>query len=90
MRTQVTPPDARYNITIDGQTLPNEARTIAFRLNPGTHTVVVAAPGYLTSHVEVTLVERQAAVVDVNLQSAAPAKPTTPPSTNSGKPAAPR
>ena len=78
VRTDVTPADSRYSLTIDGQPLPKEARTIAFRLNPGTHIVVVAAHGYVTQRKEVKLVERQAAVLTVAL-APAPAATTAGP-----------
>jgi len=69
IRTVVTP-GTRYTLTIDGQVLPAEAQAIAFRLNPGTHTIVVAAPGFITQRKEVPLAERQAATLTVQLQLA--------------------
>jgi hypothetical protein len=77
VRTIVSPAEARYTLTIDNQTIPHEAHTIAFRLNPGPHTIVVAAPGFITQRKEITLPERQAAVINIQL-TPAPTKPTTP------------
>jgi hypothetical protein len=69
IRTVVTP-EARHTLTIDGQILPTEAQAIAFRLNPGKHTLVIAASGFITQRKEVLLAERQAAVVTIQLQPA--------------------
>lgn len=84
IRTVVSPDTTRYTLTIDGQILPPEAQAIAFRLNPGKHTVVVAAPGFITQRKEVPLAERQAATLTVQLQPAQAAKgpgPTPAPGT---------
>ena len=59
----VTPANSAHTVTIDGARLPKEARDIAFRTNPGTHTVVVELPGSPAQERVVTLVAGQATTV---------------------------
>ena len=60
VKTLVTPTDAPYSLTIDGISLPTEARAVAFRTNPGEHVVRVEAAGYEPIKVNVELLEGQA------------------------------
>lgn len=59
----VTPADSDYTVTIDDTRLPRQARDIAFRTNPGTHTVSVELPGSPPQERLVSLVEGQATTV---------------------------
>jgi hypothetical protein len=78
VRTQVSPANAQYALTIDGVTLPSAARMIAYRTNPGLHSVLVAAPGYVSQRKEVKLSERQAATLTIALTPAPPIAATGP------------
>ncbi|HTU59384.1 MAG TPA: hypothetical protein VMF89_13135, partial [Polyangiales bacterium] len=70
----VTPATGPHNVSIDGARLPKEARAIAFRTNPGTHTVAVELPGSPAQQKSVTLVEGQATSVPFTLTT-----PSAPP-----------
>jgi hypothetical protein len=87
LRTEVNPPLATYTVTIDGVALPNAARTIAYRTNPGMHTVIVSAPGYVSQRREVKLPEGQLATLTVTLPptGAAPIMPAPAPAPNVGR-----
>jgi hypothetical protein len=81
LRAQVTPAGAAYTVSIDDVHLPTEAREVAFRTNPGAHTLVVEAPGYAAQARQVTLLEGQAASVAIVLElpvAAAPMPLTAP------------
>jgi hypothetical protein len=71
IKAAVTPADVNFTLNIDGVSLPAEARLVAFRTNPGVHTVRIDAPGYAPQTRQVTLVEGQLETVQVALQPAA-------------------
>jgi hypothetical protein len=72
---KVTPADGPHTVAIDGTRLPIEARDIAFRVNPGTHTVQVELPGSFAEQKSVTLAEGQASVVHFELTPSPVARP---------------
>jgi hypothetical protein len=78
LRTEVNPPGTKYALTIDGAPVPKPAQAIAYRANPGTHVVTIAAAGFASQRKEVKLIERQTAILTVTLtpESAASAQPT--------------
>jgi hypothetical protein len=69
LRTTVAPAEANYSVTIDDVTLPRNARGVAFRTNPGPHSVRVSASGYVTSEQSVRLLEGEARTLAVELTS---------------------
>jgi hypothetical protein len=68
IKAAVTPADVDFTLNIDGVSLPAEARLVAFRTNPGLHTVRIEAPGHVTQTKQVTLVEGQLETVQFALQ----------------------
>lgn len=62
------PATATRHVSVDGEPVPAEAATLPRKVNPGKHTVVVSAPGYLTVTREVTVAERARAAVEVLLE----------------------
>jgi hypothetical protein len=58
LSTTVTPAGIPYTLTIDNVKLPTDARLVAYKVDPGVHTVIVAAPGYSSQTRQVTLTER--------------------------------
>ena len=84
----VTPATGAHTVTIDGARLPKEARDIAFRTNPGTHTVLVELPGAATQQRSVTLVEGQAATVPFALTPHSAAASPPPPAAAVHRPVA--
>ena len=75
----VTPASGAHTVSIDGARLPKEARAIAFRTNPGSHTVLVELPGSPAQERSVTLVEGQAATVPFAFTPSAVAASQPPP-----------
>lgn len=71
VKTLVTPSSPAYTIAIDGVKLPAEAREISYRTNPGTHEIIVEAPGYATEKRSVKLAERQSVTLNLQLSAAA-------------------
>jgi hypothetical protein len=64
---KVTPADGAHSVMIDDTRLPQAARDVAFRTNPGSHTVQVELPGSAPQRRTVTLQEGQVAVVPFEL-----------------------
>ena len=79
---KVTPAEGPHTVSIDGTRLPNAARAVAFRTNPGPHTVLVELAGVPPQQQTVTLDEGQAAVVAFELPSAVVAEYQPPPAPN--------
>jgi hypothetical protein len=75
----VTPANGEHTVSIDGARLPKEARAIAFRTNPGTHTVLVERPGSPAQQRSLTLVEGQAATIPFTFAASAVAAAAPPP-----------
>lgn len=80
LTTEVTPAGVAYTLTIDNVTLPADARGVAYRTNPGAHTVVVQAEGYVAQSQQVTLAERQVQTLRVQLVARYGMNPSSPPS----------
>jgi hypothetical protein len=79
IKAVVTPPDVVFTLNVDGVALPPEARLVAFRTNPGPHTLRIDAAGYASQTRRVTLTEGQAESVQIDLQpTAAEAAPPPP------------
>jgi hypothetical protein len=70
VKTLVTPPDVPYTLTIDGVKLPDAAREVAFRTNPGMHIISVEAPGRASQTRQVTLADGQATSLSIALPPA--------------------
>ena len=71
-------PEVPYSLRIDGTQVPEEAKQLRFRTNPGDHVVEISARGYLRATQTFTLAEGvhqlfQIALVVTPTQSAAPA-----------------
>jgi hypothetical protein len=67
LTTQVTPTSADYQLSIDGASLPVQARSLPFKANPGQHTLRVEAAGYAPETRQVTLEEGQSALLAIAL-----------------------
>jgi hypothetical protein len=67
LRTKVTPDDRAYRVSVDGVMLPDEARDVPFRTNPGAHAVRVEAQGFEAAQRNVVLVEGQAFTLALQL-----------------------
>jgi len=67
LTTVVTPADVPYVLEIDGVKLPDPARGVPFKTNPGEHVVMVSAPGYEPVREAVTLTESEARTLSVAL-----------------------
>jgi hypothetical protein len=67
--------DTPVEVRIDGAAVPQNARELPRRVNPGKHVVSVSAPGYLTSELAVEVAEQQHEEVAITLEpgSAPPA-----------------
>jgi hypothetical protein len=77
LKTMVEPSDADYTLSIDGATVPAQARGVAYRANPGSHSVRVEAAGYAALNRQVTLVEGQSQTITVRLTPLAPIVPSS-------------
>jgi hypothetical protein len=64
------PSSSPLRVTIDGVSVPGETARLPRRTNPGTHTIVVAAPGFESTTVTVQAGEGEDRRVDVVLHSA--------------------
>jgi hypothetical protein len=58
---------ARLSATIDGATIASDTVRLARKVDPGTHVVIVSAPGFRPARIEVATTEGQEARVDVAL-----------------------
>ncbi len=61
------PPDAEFEWTLDGEAIPPAAIGLPRKANPGTRTIVVKAPGFLTVEKKVTLAEAQTVPIEITL-----------------------
>lgn len=71
----VEPPVAGARISLDGTALPQFARPLPFKLNPGVHILEVEAPGYAVHSRQFSLVESQHLELSIELESKIPAEP---------------
>jgi hypothetical protein len=84
LTVKVEPADAKPQVTVGGTTIPPALIGVERPTDPGTHDVVVAAPGYLEQRSSVTLPEGGASEIAITLQKdpaavAAAAPPPPPP-----------
>jgi hypothetical protein len=82
LTVKVDPPDAKPNVTVAGAPIPAALLGAERPTDPGTHEVVVIAPGYLTQTTTVTLAEGGSQELDLKLQkdpNAVAAAPPPPP-----------
>ncbi|MBI4704775.1 MAG: PEGA domain-containing protein [Deltaproteobacteria bacterium] len=68
-------------VTVDGEPLPPAAAALPRKLDPGTHSVVVSAPGFAPATRQVTLSDRENRIIEIPL---APAAEPEPPMTRTG------
>jgi hypothetical protein len=86
LTVRVDPPEAKPQVTVAGAAIPPALIGVERPTDPGTHEVVVSAPGYLEQKRTVTLAEGGSQEVAVKLEKApaaaiamTPAPATTPP-----------
>ena len=80
LTVRVDPPDAKPQVTVAGAAIPPALIGIERPTDPGTHEVVVSAPGYLEKKSTVTLAEGGSQEIAVRLEKdPAAAAATTPP-----------
>lgn len=85
LTVRVDPPDAKAQVTVAGVAIPEALIGVERPTDPGTHDVIVNAPGYLQQKSSVTLAEGGAQEVSVKLEkdpnAAAAAPQPAPPAT---------
>jgi hypothetical protein len=84
LTVKVDPPDAKPQVTVAGTTIPAALIGVERPTDPGTHEVVISAPGYLEQRKTVTLAEGGSQELAVTLEkdpnaAAAEAPPPPPP-----------
>jgi hypothetical protein len=80
LTVKVEPTDAKPQVTVDGTPIPPALIGVERPTDPGTHEVVIAAPGYLEQRSTVTLAEGGASELSIRLEKdPAAAPPVTPP-----------
>jgi len=82
LTVKVEPTDAKPQVTVDGTPIPSALIGVERPTDPGTHEVVVAAPGYLEQRSTVTLAEGGASELSLRLEkdpAAAPSVAAPPP-----------
>jgi len=83
LTVRVEPADAKPQVTVAGTTIPPALIGIERPTDPGTHEVVVSAPGYLEQKTSVTLAEGGAQEIAIKLEKdPAAALAATPPTTD--------
>jgi hypothetical protein len=63
----IEPANATETVSIDGNALPQLPHKLPYKLNPGSHLVLVEAPGFVQNSQRVSLAERQHASLSVVL-----------------------
>ncbi|HVY26340.1 MAG TPA: PEGA domain-containing protein [Polyangiaceae bacterium] len=85
LTVKVDPPDAKAQVLVAGVAIPAALIGVERPTDPGTHQVVVSAPGYLDQTQSVTLAEGASQELAVHLEkdpnAAAAAAPPAPPTT---------
>jgi hypothetical protein len=83
LTVRVDPADARPQVTVGGAAIPPALIGVERPTDPGTHEVVISAPGYLEQKTSVTLAEGGSQELAVRLEKdpAAAAAATPPPTT---------
>ena len=79
LTVRVEPADARPQVTVGGAAIPPALIGIERPTDPGTHEVVISAPGYLEQKSSVTLAEGGSQELAVKLEKDPAAAVTTPP-----------
>jgi hypothetical protein len=79
LTVKVEPADAKPQVTVAGTAIPAALIGVERPTDPGTHDVVVTAPGYLEKKTSVTLAEGGAQELSIRLEIDASAAPATPP-----------
>jgi hypothetical protein len=83
LTVKVDPADAKPQVTVAGAPIPAALIGVERPTDPGTHEVVISAPGYLEQHKSVTLAEggsqELAIVLEKDPNAAAAAAPPPPP-----------
>lgn len=93
LTVKVEPADAKPQVLVSGATMPSALIGVERPTDPGTHEVVVSAPGYLEQRSTVTLAEGGAQELTITLQKdpnaveAAPPAPAPAPLTAAAPPA---
>jgi hypothetical protein len=67
LRLEVTPNDAAVHLEIDGENMPAPSRQLSFKLNPGSHELVVSAPGYAAVRRQITLLQQETQTLSIAL-----------------------
>jgi hypothetical protein len=73
---RVEPLGVRYELSFDGVLVPDATHGLPFKLNPGTHKVMVQALGFETISAQVTLEEAQALEREFMLVAVTPVPPS--------------
>jgi len=79
LTVRVDPPDAKPQVTVAGAAIPPALIGIERPTDPGTHEIVVSAPGYLEQKSSVTLAEGGSQEIAVRLEKDPAAAVVTPP-----------
>jgi hypothetical protein len=79
LTVRVEPADAKPQVTVGGTTIPPALIGVERPTDPGTHEIVVIAPGYLEQRSNVTLAEGGANETSISLQKDPAATPAPPP-----------
>lgn len=75
VKLEGVPADVRPTMTVDGEPVPSETISLPRRLNPGKHSVVVLAAGYITIARAVAVAEGDHATVEMKLEPVRGAAP---------------
>lgn len=86
LTVRVEPADARPQVTVAGAAIPPALIGVERPTDPGTHEVVVSAPGYLEQKTSVTLAEGGSQEIAVKLEKDPAAAVVTPPPTTTAPP----
>lgn len=86
LTVRVEPADARPQVTLAGAAIPPALIGVERPTDPGTHEVVVSAPGYLAQKTSVTLAEGGSQELAVKLEKDPAAAAVTPPPTTTAPP----
>jgi hypothetical protein len=79
LTVKVEPTDAKPQVTVGGTPIPPALIGVERPTDPGTHEVVVAAPGYLEQRSSVTLAEGGASEISIKLEKDPAAVPAVAP-----------
>lgn len=72
LKTEVQPATASYSANVDGFEIPAQVHGLAYKLNPGPHTVLIDAPGYATETRQITLNDGETQTLSVVLRPLPP------------------